>query len=138
MVPGGGTAPVPLSPGVFVVSSGDEPLFTSGMADMMAGLEHIAEDGNPLQLGAAVAARTGLVTPLAPGVAVVHSHQAMLFTAGQPDAGLGLEALAEDASPGALAANLDGAPRRAQRHGVRHAGRRVHGAAPSSPATPSP
>jgi hypothetical protein len=44
--------------------------------------------------------------PLAPGVWVVHSGDASLFTAGQPDYGDGLEALAEDGDPSALGAAL--------------------------------
>ncbi len=40
--------------------------------------------------------------PLAPGVYVVHTAPAPLFTVGQPDRGQGLEGLAEDGSLGAL------------------------------------
>ena len=54
-------------------------------------------------------ARTGLAVPLAPGVAVVHGSQVQLFTAGMADAGLGLEALAEDGDPSGLATSLEGA-----------------------------
>lgn len=43
---------------------------------------------------------------LSPGVWVVHSDEAPLFTRGQPDRGEGLEALAEDGDPSALAASL--------------------------------
>ena len=39
---------------------------------------------------------------LAPGVFVVHTNFAMLFTSGLPDMGMGLEALAEDGNPGGL------------------------------------
>jgi hypothetical protein len=43
----------PASPGVWVVhSAGSRPLFTAGMADYGDGIEAIAEDGNPSQLGA--------------------------------------------------------------------------------------
>lgn len=48
-----------------------------------------------------------LSVPLAPGVFVVHSADAPLFTTDQPDTGDGLEALAEDGDPSALAAALD-------------------------------
>jgi hypothetical protein len=44
--------------------------------------------------------------PLAPGVWVVHSEPAPLFSAGQADSGMGLEALAEDGNPSVLAAAL--------------------------------
>jgi hypothetical protein len=45
---------------------------------------------------------------LSPGVWVVHSDEAPLFTRGQHDRGEGLEALAEDGDPIALAASLAG------------------------------
>ena len=44
---------------------------------------------------------------LAPGVWVVHPEDNPLFTAGQPDLGEGLEALAEDGNPATLAAALE-------------------------------
>lgn len=44
--------------------------------------------------------------PLAPGVFVVHTADAPLFTTGQPDRGVGLEALAEDGDAGALGTEL--------------------------------
>jgi hypothetical protein len=55
-----------------------------------------------------VAAETGLVSPLAPGVWAVSATGEPLFTAGQPDRGQGLEALAEDGDPSSLAAALAG------------------------------
>ena len=45
-------------------------------------------------------------TPFAPGVFVVHNNPAPLFANGQPDYNLGLEAIAEDGNPGALAGYL--------------------------------
>jgi len=103
-----GNVAVPLAPGVFVVHTNTDPLFTEGMADML-GLEGLAEDGDPSGLLASLEARTGLAVPLAPGVAVVHGQQVQLFADGMPDAGLGLEALAEDGDPSGLATSLDGA-----------------------------
>jgi hypothetical protein len=49
-----------------------------------------------------------VAVPLAPGAWAVHSSNVSnaLFTVGQPDAGLGLEGIAEDGSFGALEANL--------------------------------
>ena len=44
--------------------------------------------------------------PMAPGVFVVHTAPAPLFTVGAPDRGEGLEAIAEDGNPGALGAVL--------------------------------
>ena len=43
---------------------------------------------------------------LAPGVFVIHTTPAPLFTSGSPDTGMGLEALAEDGNPGGLAEAL--------------------------------
>lgn len=44
--------------------------------------------------------------PLSPGVWVVHTTDAPLFSPGEPDRGLGLEPIAEDGQPGRLAQNL--------------------------------
>lgn len=53
----------PASPGVFVVhEAGTEPLFTGGVADYAKGLEHIAEDGNPSQLGGNLSQLSGYVS----------------------------------------------------------------------------
>jgi len=49
---------------------------------------------------------SALPTPITPGVAVVHSEPAPIFTNLQADRGLGLEALAEDGDPAMLFANL--------------------------------
>ncbi|MFH1277071.1 MAG: spondin domain-containing protein [Candidatus Eisenbacteria bacterium] len=99
---------VPLAPGVWVVHSEADPLFTAGSADGGDGLEALAEDGNPAGLAAALAARSGVTTPLAPGVFAVHTADGVLFTNGQANGGYGLEGLAEDASPGGLAAYVAG------------------------------
>ena len=108
-IPGDGTTAVPLSPGVYVVHTAADPLFTAGAADRGEGLEALAEDGDPAALAAALAVRTGIATPLAPGVVAVHTGDARLFEAGAADVGLGLEDLAEDGDPDPLAAALDGA-----------------------------
>ena len=44
--------------------------------------------------------------PLSPGVWAVHTQAVPLFTAGDPDRGKGLESIAEDGDPGAMAAAL--------------------------------
>ncbi len=46
---------VPLSPGVWLVHRAAAPLFADGAPDRGAGLERIAEDGDPAELGAALA-----------------------------------------------------------------------------------
>jgi hypothetical protein len=48
--------PTAISPGVYVVHRDPAPLYTAGVADPGLGLEHIAEDGNPADFAAAVAA----------------------------------------------------------------------------------
>jgi len=103
----GGNFPAPISPGVFVIHNGKDPLFTQGMPDRGSGLEHIAEDGNPSALGAFVDANSGLTYPASPGVWVVHQHDTMpLFTAGMKDYGKGIEGIAEDGNPTNLGAKL--------------------------------
>jgi hypothetical protein len=53
----------PASPGVWLLhKTGTEPLFTSGAKDPGKGLEAIAEDGNPAQLGANLASLDGYLT----------------------------------------------------------------------------
>jgi hypothetical protein len=97
----------PISPGVWVVNNGVDPLFTAGMPDRGKGLEAIAEDGNPSALGAFAASMSGITYPASPGVWVVHgSGSKPLFSAGQADYGKGLEAIAEDGNPSTLGASL--------------------------------
>ncbi|RMH61422.1 MAG: hypothetical protein D6677_11725 [Calditrichaeota bacterium] len=97
-----GTVAVPLSPGVFVVHTESNPLFTNGQADAGNGLEGIAEDGDPSALSAWIDENTGLTNILAPGVYAVHTRKDPLFTEGSADRGQGLEALAEDGDPSLL------------------------------------
>jgi hypothetical protein len=103
-----GDFPAPVSPGVWVVHNGSDPLFTAGSPDRGLGLERIAEDGNPASLGEYVAKNVGLTFPASPGVWVVHEFGTKpLFTTGEPDYGDGLEHIAEDGNPTALASQLD-------------------------------
>jgi hypothetical protein len=105
-----GNFPAPMSPGVWVVHGGKDPLFTVGQKDRGKGLEHIAEDGNPTMLGAFVAANSGITFPASPGVWVVHDAGTRpLFTSGKADYGDGLEHIAEDGNPAALGTALTGA-----------------------------
>ncbi len=102
----GGAHPTPIAPGMFVIHSGSNPLFTSGMADFGLGLEHLAEDGDFSVLADDAMSKTGLTSPFAPGAYGVFSGSAMVFTTGQPDPGEGIEELAEDGSPANLASAL--------------------------------
>ncbi len=91
-------------------------LFDTGPPDAGDGLEALAEDGDAAPLGEYVAAQTGTSTPIAPGVWVTHDDSIALFELGGTDAGIGLEALAEDGDPAELGEALDGAD------GVDHSG----------------
>ncbi len=104
----GGSVAVPLSPGVFVVHTAPAPLFTAGEPDRGYGLEAIAEDGMAMYLGDFLKERTGYVSPIAPGVYLTYQgSQKLLFKNRMADFGYGLEALAEDADPAELIANLE-------------------------------
>ncbi len=104
----GETTAVPLTPAVWVVHSASAPLFTVGQPDRGEGLEAVAETGGADALVAAVAAKTGVTSPLAPGAFVVHTNNDPIFTQGVADRGQGLEGLAEDGGGADLAAELDG------------------------------
>lgn len=108
MTSDGATHPVPLAPGVFVVHGGADPLFTVGADERGEGLEGIAEDGDPSMLADNVTPRTGITSPIAPGVYAVSAFPNVLFSEGEPDFGEGLEGLAEDGAAGGLAAAVSG------------------------------
>ncbi len=95
--------PSPLAPGVYAAHTDEVSLFTLGQPDAGLGLEGLAEDGTAGPLGEALVGLTGTTTPLAPGAFAAHTDEVSLFTLGQPDAGLGLEAIAEDGDPAGLA-----------------------------------
>ncbi|HEA30990.1 MAG TPA: hypothetical protein ENH91_13525 [Leeuwenhoekiella sp.] len=103
-----GDRPAPLSPGVWVVHAGLNPLYTIGEPDFGNGVEAIAEDGNASPLGEYASTHTGVTYPASPGGWVVHDHGTKpLFTEGSPDYGQGVEAIAEDGSEVILGTNLD-------------------------------
>jgi hypothetical protein len=97
----------PLAPGVGVVHTAPAPLFINGEADFGMGLEALAEDGAARSLAEALAAHTGVNTPLAPVAYTVHTEYDPLFTPGRR-ASIGLERLAEDGGPTDLEAMLAG------------------------------
>ncbi|MBP1840734.1 spondin domain-containing protein [Formosa algae] len=104
-----GMSVAPLSPGVYVVHGGTNPLFTEGEPDYGQGVEDIAEDGNAAPLGEYTADNTGVTFPSSPGIFVVHDENTMpLFTSGSADYDLGLEHIAEDGNTAVLAENLSG------------------------------
>ncbi len=83
-------------------------LFTSGRPDFGYGLEALAEDGDPATL-TEVMGGGDFATPLAPVVWALHEDMmgvGVFFTTGEADRGDGLEALAEDGDPAALADSL--------------------------------
>lgn len=98
----GGTAAVPLSPGAFAVHTAEVAFFETGGA-ATAGMEALAEDGNPEVLAGELEPLVGLAVPLAPGVFVVHDADGPYFTTDENDRGEGLEGLAEDGDPSLLA-----------------------------------
>jgi hypothetical protein len=98
-----GAISIHLSPLVWALHRIPAPLFTPGEPDPGRGLERLAEDGNPGDLGTALAQVTGFHTPLSPGVVVVHRDGSPLFAVGAPDFGMGLERIAEDGNPAELA-----------------------------------
>lgn len=102
----GNTTAAPIAPGVFVVHAGSSPLFMDGVMDNGNGLEDLAEDGSPDKLSTYLTSNSGLVSPFAPGIYVIHSNDNPIFTDGQADRGEGLEALAEDGNPATLSQML--------------------------------
>lgn len=105
-----GIKPVRISPGVWVVGAGNEPLFTEGQEDRGQGLEALAETGDATALHTWLTPRNGVATPLSPGVFAVHNAAAPLFTEGAVDRGQGLEALAETGDTARLASALASTP----------------------------
>jgi hypothetical protein len=101
----GPSVAVPMAPGVFAVHTAADPFFTVGMADAGDGLEALAEDGDPSALATALADRTGLASPLAPGVFAVHDGGTPVFAGGVAGP-VGLEALAEDGDPEILSTTV--------------------------------
>ena len=97
--------PTPVSPGVYVVTDSDAPIFTSGQPDRGQGVENQSEDGNPVLLAHALGATTQ-EAHISPGVFVVHTGDDPIFSVGQVDRGQGLEAQAEDGKPDALGASV--------------------------------
>ncbi len=97
----------PIAPGVWVVHTSTDPLFTENMTDMGNGLKALAEDGDPATLASYLDMKSGYFSPLAPGVWAVHDAATVLFEDGSADFGEGLEALAEDGDPSGLATNLE-------------------------------
>jgi hypothetical protein len=105
----GGDFAAPISPGVWVVHNGADPLFTEGKPDRGQGIERIAEDGNPTELGAFAADTSGITFPASPGAWVVHRAGTMpLFSTGKADYGDGVEHIAEDGNPTLLGESLPG------------------------------
>ncbi len=105
-------------------------LFTSGHPDFGYGLESLAEDGDPSTL-AEVMGGGDFATPLAPVVWALHEDMmgvGVFFTTGEADRGQGLEALAEDGNPAALADSLGDV-----RHGVQAAPDGADGPGPAFP-----
>lgn len=102
------TSGTPLSPVAWVVHSAmQHPIFQHGETDYGVGLEALAETGNAGPLSEYLAAHSGYVSPLSPGVWVVHKKgEKPIFKEDKPDYGEGLEALAETGNPAMLYESL--------------------------------
>lgn len=103
-----GTSGTPLSPVAWVVHSGSQhPIFTEGMLDEGHGLEDLAEYGNAGPLSNYLSMHSGYVSPIAPGVWVLHRQgQKPIFKEGKLDEGMGLEMLSEVGDPSKLYESL--------------------------------
>ena len=107
-ISGSASLPTPFAGLAWVIHTEDGPIFTSGEADRGMGLEDIAEDGDATNLTTAMGDDTGLISPLSPGVWAVHDNGINpLFNSGSADLGEGLEDIAEDGDPAALASALN-------------------------------
>ncbi len=95
------TSGTPLSPVAWVVHyDGQNPIFTEGSLDYGLGLEDLAETGNAGPLSTYLEMNSGYVSPVAPGVWVVHKKgQKPIFKEGKPEYGNGLEMLSEVGDP---------------------------------------
>jgi len=91
----------PLSPVAWVVHSGGQnPIFTEGFVDYGNGLEDLAETGNAGPLSTYLEMLSGYVSPVAPGVWVLHKKwEKPIFTEGELQYGNGLEMLSEVGDP---------------------------------------
>lgn len=98
------TSGTPLSPVAWVVHYDmQKPVFDEGVMDYGHGLEALAETGNAAPLSEYLKMQSGYVSPIAPGVWVVHKKgQRPLFREGKPDYGNGLEPLSETGDPSVL------------------------------------
>ncbi|MYG80460.1 MAG: hypothetical protein F4187_01200 [Gemmatimonadetes bacterium] len=96
---------VSVSPGVAVVHTMPDPLFTAGMPDRGAGLAAIANMGMAGPLTAVLAAHTGITGVLGPGPYASHTGSGVLFMPGTP-ASAGLKVYAETGDPTMLAGEV--------------------------------
>ena len=96
-----------LSPGAWGVHTVTAPIFGTDRGAGSDGLKLLAEDGDPTELAATFDRNEGFAVPLSPGVFAVHGSQVRpVLVTGEVDRGVGLEALAEDGDPTALATTL--------------------------------
>jgi hypothetical protein len=101
-----GTRSVHLSPVVWALHRSPGALFTDGEPLPANGLERLVEAGEPDPPIDVLRYERGVAAPLARGVFALHRDGAPLFELGAADRGVGLESLAEDGDPSALASAL--------------------------------
>jgi hypothetical protein len=104
LVTSAGAKPIHISPAVWTVHTAPNAIFEPGMPDRGLGLEQLAESGRTYFLASNFAELSGAATPISPGVVIVHpAGVEPIFSHGLPDRGLGLERIAENGDPTALA-----------------------------------
>ena len=96
-----------VSPGVYGVHTVNTPIFsTTASARSIAGLELLAEEGDPSELAATLGRNEGFAVPLSSGVYAVHGNITPILVTGTTTRAAGLEALAEEGDPTVLATTL--------------------------------
>ena len=98
-----GARSIHISPAVWALHIADAPLFDDGAADRGEGLEYIAEAGRTGTLASVMGELSGAATPFSPGVFAVASAGEPIYSIGLAERGNGLERIAEDGDPMALA-----------------------------------
>jgi hypothetical protein len=98
----------PLSPVAWVVHSANQyPIFTEGTLDEGNGLEALAEEGKAGPLSHYLEMHSGYVSPIAPGVWVLHKKgEKPVFNADKLEYGNGLELLSEMGDPSDVHSSL--------------------------------